>query len=377
MTWPKPDIPIILKTNKPKIVNWALGFLLYIFLAFTLVWFNLNNEKLGLEFFVYMFIFILLFFLMLAVRVYYYLIIAHEGQKYWTNEVEKVHGRWQEWANESIGVVDSYFLTPQKITAKSIFTASVDIYKDEVLTFSDDEYSLHDLLQHLNKILSQLPDVKLTTTLIANQSTLDNVLLVNDIELMLEEQLARYMKTPLCIKDCVDNQLVNTLIDNQDEMDTLQLLLVYNLDDPNSSDFIGYFLFSPRRVAIDYQIKLRGSVLRLMITDELDKAVTQMLEMQPTVMLIRNIWLSQDHHIINHGLVLLLQKLSTQNADNVVLPEQHKLSLYQGLSSSLSYWLALHFACDWVEKEQTVELVMGQLENNTLFNIVVSQNRES
>lgn len=361
MTWPKPDKPIIPRINKPKILNWLVGFFLYVFVGFSIVWFNRNSGWLRASLIGYLVLFCVIFIVALAYRIYYYFIVMKILSKRYAEDIQSFHENWQNWANQSIAVLDSYFFTPNSIEVNNLST--IDTEQGNVLTFSQPPYA--ELLSKLQNVLSQLPQLKLLKiTFISNQDIIEQRIMLE----RLLDKLSVALNPQFRFVYFNDEQLICQLV--EEDTETLTLIIVSNLHDLHSSEFMGYFLLAPETLVNHQAIqpKIKAYLLRTLLSNDIDTAISQLIEMQPIVSETKDILATHWVHT-QETMVLLLQKLSEHSKD---LPQQLNLDWCIGEPSALSYWLSLHLACDLAQERQSAELVISQLSDKTFFNMVVS-----
>ena len=377
MSWPKPKV---IDTLKPPVKlhsgRWFLFFIILIFITgmiLALMWPNNNYSKQWTFWAGTIFISSMIGGIAIGIRFYLYG-LAQEEYEIWQHEQKHIAQNWQAWAMKSLVVLDSYYLLPNQITIQQLLTdsANLEIQINKSLAFND-TVELHQHIEDLFfSIHHQLSIIPVTETI--NITVYSS----NDAYNYIDDDIHRAYKAVKIVQPyTLTHQIMpsanpDKLTEWIDSTQTGLQLVIINNTISSGTAFLCAFLLMDKQHYLDLAIDIaKSEILRPMVTDDLFVGVNQMVEIQPAINKINQLWINnldfkQEVNITKH-----LAELN-------ISPEQiYKLESLVGNQTELSYWLSLALGCEMVTKTKQNNLIAAVSHNQWLFSVVTTVSGES
>lgn len=377
MSWPKPNVintlkpPVKLNTRRWGLFFTALFFIMGIVMA--IIWPN-NDFASQWTFWAGVTVIpTVIGGIAVSIRLYLYG-LAQEEYEIWQHEQKQIEQNWQMWAMQSLVVLDSYYVLPNHLTAKKILTDSVNLTTEinNSLTFDEKfEFSsyVEELLFSVSQLLSNLP-----------VSDPINILVYSSPEAFnyFDDEINHaYRKAKIAQPYTLSHQLmpyanVEKLTDWIDTpQPNLKLIIVNNMVSSGTA-FLCAFLVMDKQYYQDLNIDIaKCEILRPMTTTDLLTGINQMVNMQPAIRQINQLWFS---NLDNKQEIDITKNLT----DLKISPQQmYKLENLAGNQTELSYWLSLALGCEMITTTKQNNLITAMSQNQWLFSVVAASNRES
>lgn len=377
MSWPKPNV---INTLKPPVKihrgRWVLFFIILILITailLALMWPD-NNFISQWTFWVgVLFIPTVISGIVVSVRLYLYG-LAQEEYEIWEQEQNHIEHNWQEWAMQSLMVLDSFYKVPNQISTQKLLLDSPNqivqlnnsLIFDEKYTFKD--YA-EDLLFSLREVLSAIPKTEVID--ITVYSSPESFTYIDD-DINNAYRSAEILQPYKLYHQIVSRTNIEKLAELYDTpQSSLQLIVINNFISSGSA-FLCAFLLTDKQHYQDLAIDIaKSEILRPMITDNLLTGVNQMVEMQPAINDVKQLWFAN----LNAEQEVDINKLL---ADQKISPDQlYKLESIVGNQTELSYWLSLALGCEMITQTQKNNLITAMSQNQWLFSVVTTVSRES
>ncbi len=377
MSWPKPKVMDTLKPPvKLHLERWFLFFIVLIFITgiiLALMWPNNDYSKQWTFWAGTIFIPSMIGGIAIGIRFYLYG-LAQEEYEIWQHEQKHIEQNWQAWAMKSLVVLDSYYLLPNQISIQQLFSGSADLENqiNKSLAFND-TVELHQRIEDLFfSIHHQLSIIPVTEPI--NITVYSS----NDAYNYVDDDIHQAYKTVKIVQPyTLTHQIMpsanpDKLTEWIDSTQTGLQLVIINNTISSGTAFLCAFLLMDKQHYLDLAIDIaKSEILRPMVTDDLFVGVNQMVEIQPAINKINQLWINnldfkQEVNITKH-----LAELN-------ISPEQiYKLESLAGNQTELSYWLSLALGCEMITKTKQNNLIAARSQNQWLFSVVTAVSEES
>lgn len=377
MSWPKPKVMDTLKPPvKLHLERWFLFFIVLIFITgiiLALMWPNNDYSKQWTFWAGTIFIPSMIGGIAIGIRFYLYG-LAQEEYEIWQHEQKHIEQNWQAWAMKSLVVLDSYYLLPNQISIQQLFSGSADLENqiNKSLAFND-TVELHQRIEDLFfSIHHQLSIIPVTEPI--NITVYSS----NDAYNYVDDDIHQAYKTVKIVQPyTLTHQIMpsanpDKLTEWIDSTQTGLQLVIINNTISSGTAFLCAFLLMDKPHYLDLAIDIaKSEILRPMVTDDLFVGVNQMVEIQPAINKINQLWINnldfkQEVNITKH-----LAELN-------ISPEQiYKLESLAGNQTELSYWLSLALGCEMITKTKQNNLIAARSQNQWLFSVVTAVSEES
>lgn len=377
MSWPKPNV---INTLKPPVKihrgRWVLFFIILILITailLALMWPD-NNFISQWTFWVgVLFIPTVISGIAVSVRLYLYG-LAQEEYEIWEQEQNHIEHNWQEWAMQSLMVLDSFYSVPNHIsTRKLLFDSPNQIVQLNNSLIFDEKYTFKDyaegLLFSLREVLSAIPKTEVID--IKVYSSPESFTYIDD-DINNAYRSAEILQPYKLYHQIVSRTNIEKLAELYDTpQSSLQLIVINNFISSGSA-FLCALLLTDKQHYQELAIDIaKSEILRPMITDNLLTGVNQMVEMQPAINDVKQLWFAN----LNAEQEVDINKLL---ADQKISPDQlYKLESIVGNQTELSYWLSLALGCEMITQTQKNNLITAMSQNQWLFSVVTTVSRES
>ena len=278
------------------------------------------------------------------------------------------------WAMQSLVVLDSHYIVPNKITAKKLIFDSdnLSVQVNNSLTFDDQsafKNLAEDLFFSLRQVLSNLPTKEPINITIYSSSESYSYIDEEINHAYQSAKISQPYKLTHQIVSRAENEKLIQWIDNPQS--ALQLIIINNTISSGSA-FLCAFLLTDKEHYQDLDIDIaKCEILRPMITDDLLVGINQMNDIQPAIHQINQLWFANMSNQQEVNLTKLL-------ADLQISPEQiYKLESLLGNQTELSYWLSLAMGCDMITQTKQNNLITAMSRNQWLFSVVTTVSKES
>lgn len=377
MSWSKPIISNTL--NAPKALHrgrWLFFFIILFLITsivLALMWPD-NNYFMQWQFWLSgVFISIVIGSIAISVRLYLYG-LAQEEYEIWQHEQKNIDQNWQDWAMQSLVVLDSFYFLPNKLNLDDLLknNPNVSSKMNKSLAF-DEKFDLNenieDLFVSMRDVLSQLP-VKEPINIMVYSSPDSYGLVENSIN-------DAYKNAGIAQPYTVTNHIINHVdtvkfMEWIDSPQSALKLVIINNTISSGSAFLCAFLLTDKtyyqHLAIDIG---QNQILRPMITHNMPTGIQQMAEMQLAIHQIKPLWFA---NLDNKQQVDITKQLAQWS---ISAEQIHQLESIVGNQTELSYWLSLALACEMVAKTQKNNLIAAMNQNQWLFSVVAKLSRES
>ncbi|OCG21366.1 MULTISPECIES: hypothetical protein [unclassified Gilliamella] len=370
MSWSKPIIIDILKAPKALHRGRWLCFFIILFLitsiVLALMWPD-NNSFLQWQFWLsIVFISTVIESIAISVRLYFYG-LAQEEYEIWQHEQKNIEQNWQDWAMQSLVVLDSFYVLPNKLNLDDLLTNNPNVSSkiNKSLAF-DEKFDLNEHIECLfismRDMLSQLP-VKEPINIIVYSSPESYGLIGNNInDAYKNAKIAQPYTVSFHIMNHVDIDKLMELIDSPQS--ALQLIIIDNTSSLGSAFLCG-FLLTDKTSYQDLTIDVaKSEILRPMITSDMSLGIQQMVEIQHAIHHAKQLWFS---NLDNKQQVDVTKQLAQWD----ISPEQmHQLESIVGNQTELSFWLSLALTCEMVTQKKQNNLIATMTQNQWLFSVV-------
>lgn len=373
MPWPKPEITLINPPLKPKRLVWIAVFAVLLIITGTLLilmWSD-NRYFSAVSFWVMLILVpALIGSIALSLRFYQYG-IAQEHFEIWQQEQALIEDNWQEWAMRSVRVMGSYWITPNELTAASIIfdLKNLPVQIEKVLAFEndeqDDEPYFEDLFYSMAQSINQLPNCqKMTITVYSSPESyayLDDTIAVVSRRCQIKP---RYTFKQQISQHVALNDIIQ-LIDNPS--DEPHLLIMNNLRSHGSA-FLGAILIVDEQLLDpDLAQMVESHLLRPMETDDITDGIHQMVEMQPALSGVTQLWcanLDKAHEI----------EIAKQLAEHNISPKAiHFLDSIAGQQTDLAHWSLLALGNQLVKQTNESLLLASKSNGQFLFSVLTKK----
>ena len=377
MSWPKPKVIDTLKPPvKLHLGRWFLFFIVLIFITgiiLALMWPNNDYSKQWTFWAGTIFIPSMIGGIAIGIRFYLYG-LAQEEYEIWQHEQKHIAQNWQAWAMKSLVVLDSYYLLPNQISIQQLFSGSADLENqiNKSLAFNNTvEFYTHieDLFFSIRHQLSIIPVTERINITLYSSSDAYNY--VND-DIHRAYSAAKIVQPYTITHQIMPSANLDKLTEWIDSTQTGLQLVIINNTISSGTAFLCAFLLMDKQHYLDLAIDIaKSEILRPMVTDDLFVGVNQMVEIQPAINKINQLWINnldfeQEVNITKH-----LAELN-------ISPEQiYKLESLAGNQTELSYWLSLVLGCEMITKTKQNNLIATRSQNQWLFSVVTAVSEES
>ena len=377
MSWPKPKVIDTLKPPvKLHLGRWFLFFIVLIFITgiiLALMWPNNDYSKQWTFWAGTIFIPSMIGGIAIGIRFYLYG-LAQEEYEIWQHEQKHITQNWQAWAMKSLVVIDSYYHLPNQISLQQLIKGSADLENqiNKSLAFNDIvKFYLHieDLFFSIRHQLSIIPVTERINITLYSSSDAYNY--VND-DIHRAYSAAKIEQPYTITHQFMPSANLDKLTEWIDSTQTDLQLVIINNTISSGTAFLCAFLLMDKQHYLDLAIDIaRSEILRPMVTDDLFVGVNQMVEIQPAINQINQLWINnldfkQEVNITKH-----LAELN-------ISPEQiYKLESLAGEQTELSYWLSLALGCEMITKTKQNNLIAAKSQNQWLFSVVTAVSEES
>lgn len=377
MSWPKPKVMDTLKPPvKLHLGRWFLFFIVLIFITgiiLALMWPNNDYSKQWTFWAGTIFIPSMIGGIAIGIRFYLYG-LAQEEYEIWQHEQKHIEQNWQAWAMKSLVVLDSYYLLPNQISIQQLFSGSADLENqiNKSLAFND-TVELHQRIEDLFfSIHHQLSIIPVTEPInITVYSSNDAYNYVDD-DIHQAYKTVKILQPYTLTHQIMPSANPDKLTEWIDSTQTGLQLVIINNTISSGTAFLCAFLLMDKQHYLDLAIDIaKSEILRPMVTDDLFVGVNQMVEIQPAINKINQLWINnldfkQEVNITKH-----LAELN-------ISPEQiYKLESLAGNQTELSYWLSLALGCEMITKTKQNNLIATRSQNQWLFSVVTAVSEES
>lgn len=374
MSWPQPKV--IDTLNPPGKLHrgrWLVFFIILMVITgitFALMWPNNNYLKQWTFWFGLISIPTIVSGVALSIRFYLYG-LAQEEYEIWQQEQKIIQQNWQMWAMKSLIVLDSYYSLPNQITAKQILVdnSNLAVQINNSLKFDEKlgvNQHIEDLFFSLRPFFSKLP---LTEPINITMYSSDQSYSYVDDDIYNACRAAQIAQPYTFSHKMVINADIEKLVEWIDiDQKALQLVIINNTKSSNSAFLCAFLLMDKqqyRNLSVDIA---KAEILRPMTTDNLQVAINQMVELQPAICQVNQLWFA---NLDNKQEVNITKQLADLN----ISPEQmYKLGSLVGNQNELSYWLSLALACEMVTETKQTNLITAMSQNQWLFSVVTAVN---
>ena len=377
MSWPKPKVIDTLKPPvKLHLGRWFLFFIVLIFITgiiLALMWPNNDYSKQWTFWAGTIFIPSMIGGIAIGIRFYLYG-LAQEEYEIWQHEQKHIAQNWQAWAMKSLVVLDSYYHLPNQISIQQLFSGSADLENqiNKSLAFNNTvEFYTHieDLFFSIRHKLSIIPVTERINITMYSSSDAYNY--TND-DIYRAYSAAKIVQPYTITRQTITSANLDKLTEWIDSTPTDLQLVIINNTISSGTAFLCAFLLMDKQHYLDLAIDIaRSEILRPMVTDDLSIGINQMVEIQPAINQINQLWINnldfkQEVNITKH-----LAELN-------ISPEQiYKLESLAGNQTELSYWLSLALGCEMITKTKQNNLIAAKSQNQWLFSVVTAVSEES
>lgn len=375
MSWSKPRITPMAPPNKPNRRFWVGSiFSLFIIMLFSLMGLLRDSRYLTSLFFWLTAIIVPLLIGCIALSIRYYVYgLAKERFDIWERESNKINDKWQDWAMSYVNIIDSYWSTPNKLTATKIISdrQNLPLQIGKVLSFNDKldlEYYFDDLFYNLADALNQLPgEQPILITLYSSPESyrhLDDVIYTT----YHRSQINKSFSLVHQMVSRSDIEKIIKLIDNPSPTAQPQLIIINDLLSKGSAFLSALLLAEPKMYAEIGQPKINIKFLRPMATDSISDAIEQMTEMQPAIKDIAQLWCA---NLDNKQEICIAKTL----ADHEISPDEiNFLDSLVGQQTDLAYWSLISLGTQLVKQQQKNILLATLSQEQYLFSVLVFDN---
>lgn len=377
MSWPKPIIGDVIKAPKPLHAGkWLFFFFILILVTgvmLTLIW-STNNSFLQWQFWLsIVLISIVIESIAISVRIYLYG-LAQEQYKIWQHEQKNIELNWQNWAMQSLIVLDSFYILPNNLKLDDLLINNLNATSkiNKSLAFNEQVNLINffeDLFLSMRDVLSQIP-VKETINVIVYSSSESYELIENNFnDTYSNAKIAQPYTITHHIINHIDTDKLMKWVDSPKF--GIQLIIVNNINSSGSAFLCAFLLMNKteyQHLAIDVG---KIEILRPMITNNMPFGVQQMNEMQLAIRQVKQLLFV---NLDNKQQVDVVKQL----AEWKISPEQLcQLESLVGKQTAVSYWLSLALACEIINQTKQNNLIAAMNQNEWLFSVVTKLSRES
>lgn len=377
MSWPKPKVIDTLKPPvKLHLGRWFLFFIVLIFITgiiLALMWPNNDYSKQWTFWAGTIFIPSMVGGIAIGIRFYLYG-LAQEEYEIWQHEQKHIAQNWQAWAMKSLVVIDSYYHLPNQISIQQLLKGNADLENqiNKSLAFNN----IVKFYQHIEdlffSIRHQLSIIPVTEHInITVYSSNDAYNYVND-DIHRAYSAAQIEQPYTITHQFMLSANLDKLTEWIDSTQTGLQLVIINNTISSGTAFLCAFLLMDKQNYLDLAIDIaRSEILRPMVTDDLSIGVNQMVEIQPAINQINQLWIT---NLDLKQEVNIAKQLTEFN----ISPEQiYTLESLAGNQTELSYWLSLALGCEMITKTKQNNLIAAKSQNQYLFSVVTAVSEES
>jgi hypothetical protein len=379
--WIKPKIAPLPEVKPIKLWHWLIiG--LAILLGVTLLFFIILPERYQKNYLLLALIIcgctLMMTSTLFSIRLFLYG-VEEEKNKIWQEETQYLHQQWQNWAMQSLAILDSVIILPDNLSSfvDSIVTNSQELELDyaKINQFKNTDKTFYsncfdqifaNIARNLNKVE---PHLKLIIWLDNNNNPtlLEKLIYQAANKWQLKQEIELSTDPIYTGKSLIINQLID---DNQP---ALYLIISNNAQSQTSSAFISALLMvNTQLLSTMDDVKPQSYLLRSMLTTQhkYEAAIQQMLDIQPAFNNITQCWHSQ----INGEELNELTTLLNKNDVDIVTAKQlarHDFDGNFGIpNKEMSYWLLLALANQACQKNGDYHLVATKLRNDMVFSLL-------
>ncbi|MWP47364.1 hypothetical protein [Gilliamella sp. Pas-s27] len=376
MSWPKPTIIDAIKAPKPLHAGrWLCFFIILALITsviLALIWSDKNYFSQWAFWFSIVFISIAIGSIAISVRLYLYG-LAQEKYEIWQHEQKHIEQNWQEWAMQSLIILDSFYVLPNQLDLNDIwennesFTSRIN----KSLAFD----STFDLSKNIENLFFSMRDMLL---LLPTKDPINvTVYSLPESYGLIEKDIndayrsakitQPYVFSHHIIAD-VDIDKLMELIDSSKS--SIELIIINNTASSEGA-FLCSFLLIDKVYYQDLAINIgKSEVLRPMITSDMPLGVQQMVEMQSKIHQVKQLFLA---NLDNNQRLNIIKQLAEQKISLELICQ---LENYVGNQQKASYWLTLALACDITTKTKQNNLIAVMQQNRWLLSVVTALNGE-
>jgi hypothetical protein len=377
--WTKPKIEPLPELEPIKIRHWLIIGLITL-VAITLLGFILLPRRYQ-ENYPLLILFICGCTLMMtgvlfSIRLFMYG-IQQEKNKIWYEETQYLHQQWQNWAMQSLAILDSVIILPDNLSnlvdsiVNNAQSLPIDYTKINQFENTDDTFYFNCFDEIFANIAGNLNKFEQHLKLIIWLDSYDNPTVLeqaiyqaaNKWQLKQKIELNPY---PIHTGNAL---IINQLID--DNQPALYLIISNNAQSQTSSAFISALLMvNTQLLSTMDEIKPQSYLLRSMLTtpSEYEAAIQQMLDIQPAFNNTTQCWHSQiDGEALNQ-LTMVLVKNDVVTVTPLV---RHDIDGYFGIpNEEMTYWLLLALTSQLCKKNGQHHLVATQLRSSRVLSLL-------
>lgn len=301
-----------------------------------------------------------------SIRIYFYG-LAQEEYNIWQQEQKNIEQNWQKWAMQSLVVLDSFYVLPNQVTANKILNngSNISAEVNKSLTFNDKFDTAHyieDLFVSMRSVLNKLPKTEsINITVYSSQHAdicIENTISQAYQKIGIKQRYSLSQK----IENEIDVEQLTKWVDATEP--ELELIIVDNTKSQSSS-FLTAFLLVKKSHYQDMGIDIaQVEILRPMFTSDLQLAFQQMVDMQPVIKQVNQLWLANLTNKQEKEVLINLSK------NHIELEDVNKLQRIGGNQDELSYWLALALGCESVIASHKNNLITSITQNQWLSSVI-------
>lgn len=303
--------------------------------------------------------------------------IQQEKNKIWYEETRYLHQQWQNWAMQSLAILNSVIILPDSLSnlvdsiVNNAQSLPIDYTKINQFENTDDTFYFNCFDEIFANIAGNLNKFEQHLKLIIWLDSYDNPTVLeqaiyqaaNKWQLKQKIELNPY---PIHTGNAL---IINQLID--DNQPALYLIISNNAQSQTSSAFISTLLMvNTQLLSTMDEIKPQSYLLRSMLTtpSEYEAAIQQMLDIQPAFNNTTQCWHSQiDGEALNQ-LTMVLAKNDIVTTTPLV---RHDIDGYFGIpNEEMTYWLLLALTSQLCKKNGQHHLVATQLRSNRVLSLL-------
>jgi hypothetical protein len=377
--WSKVTLARLPSVKPIKLVNWFSIFVLVFICLLFLMLFVFQIDIMNNNFIIILTVGALFISgLLFSIRLFIYG-LAIENVKIWDEEIKQHEESWQNWASQSVAVLQSVVITPQNLSSDDFQSDESDLNfaANEIFKFreTDAQFYLDSYEWIFSNLYDCLNSLELSCPLLVLQ--LDTNEQKKKKEKLIQKAYNNVgLNLPLefSYPDMLnDNKFdLNQLIDNEDS--ALYLIITDNVQAIDSSAFMSALLLTNAPLYTNItSLQPESYLLRTMKTtpDTFTQAIAQMNEIQKEFKHIQQVWYSQ----LDQKSIRQLRSFFSQH--EIILYESdnslatHALDVYFGYPNKvLSYWLLLALAIQSVKKQKQTQLVVTKVADELVFTVI-------
>ncbi|MWN90840.1 hypothetical protein GQ597_09025 [Gilliamella sp. Pra-s65] len=376
MSWPKPTIIDAIKAPKPLHAGrWLCFFIILALITsviLALIWSDKNYFSQWAFWFSIVFISVAIGSIAISVRLYLYG-LAQEKYEIWQHEQKHIEQNWQEWAMQSLIILDSFYVLPNQLDLNDIwennesFTSRINKSLAFDSTF-DLSKNIEDLFFSMRDMLLLLPTKDPINVTVYSLPESYGLIEKDINDAYRSAKITQpYVFSHHIIAD-VDIDKLMELIDSSKS--SIELIIINNTASSEGA-FLCSFLLIDKVYYQDLAINIgKSEVLRPMITSDMPLGVQQMVEMQSKIHQVKQLFLA---NLDNNQRLNIIKQLAEQKISLELICQ---LENYVGNQQKASYWLTLALACDITTKTKQNNLIAVMQQNRWLLSVVTALNGE-